>query len=1494
MKKILSFILCFLMVVCPISGTFTVLATETNLLENISVSDFGSNDETPPRADFGFEQYTDSTYGKAFKVHYAWYTSFYIKLPALDTNTKYNLSFKYDNAIGGQVGSIQKIDLLTEEEIALVNENGYPATGTGTRLGTSLALDKSEWTAFDASFTTKSESTNYYINVTTNYAFTLMLCDFSLVNGDIYSVTVSGGTADKARAKVGDTVTVTADTVEGKSFLGWIASSGNVNLADSTATTTTFTMPEGNVVIQAKFGFDGDLDSVPMPNLLADISTADFGSKDQTPTTTDFGFTAMTDGKYSTKYRIRDSYYTTFYVSLPELKPNTEYYIGFRYDNDIQVVTPGNIERIHILNEDQLANVDANGKVTDTSITPIGKNIPLDKGEWSLFSAYFTTGSEATNYYINIKTGYCYNLYLCDFVLKETVERPVVVDGGTASKETAKIGEEITITASPTAAQKFMGWSNLYGDAVLGDTSATTTTFLMPDSAVSLKAEYYENLWNNIDTSYLGTNDQSPNSGFGFAVYQDGNYGTAFNVKMAYYTTLFVKLPKLEANEEYNISFKYDNVISTTAGEILKVDLLTEEEIATADANGAVKSNVGTRLGTNLKLDKGRWSTLGYTFTTAENDTSYYLNIQTQYAYWLRLCDFKITKNFAKGMTVTNGSSDNPFALEGERVKLYADTVENKTFNYWKVLSGGITVENPYSETASFTMGNMAAEIEAVYLNDGEVKTIYTSLDGTDLANAISSVHSSAVTDNSDGTATAKIDLYTFNGAYAFNGWFNGDERISTATEYTFNTGEINLSDLTARVLVLNTIDGDPGFENYSTGDTVRVSPANSGVLPHNDKWGIWNRYNSASNGFEAGYENLDWGYIIEAFNGTTTDYYKNYTYSPETATYSVESTKNAYTVTPYSGNSMIGFAVKSRSAVRKLQNLQPNTEYQISFYVNNPSKTDFLDKIVVANTYDLDAGNVDKSDERVYAYFEDYDGYADYNKLRTWGRMTINFTTPADATDAYLHFAFSTTNSHVKESKVFIDNLICVPTVVSYAGNAIRKTSADTPQALRYKFSVKNELLIGFNGMQVSEIGILAMENDVLGGKELVLNGKYGAENKAPRKGIVNQNNIQSVEGDDLNSYFTAALYNIGKTNGEIDYEKYSSDYTVRPYFKLIGDDGEEIVLYSSAIDASVFAVVHEIYSGKNNADDRAAADEVLATSAAYNAFAEFEPKDEFFIMKEPVTDYAFSIAVVGDPQKTTYFHPEDLHYTYDWIVANAEKNNTQYVITLGDITEYHNDFEYELISGELEKIKNAGLPQMIVRGNHDTVASFDTYITKEKFGEDLTGSYDDTMKNVYQILKMGGQKYLIMTIDYYDQLTTDMVDWAAGIVAENPDCRVILNTHGYLNTTMGTTNNKMVKYFETNLIKKYENIDLVLCGHDIPYGDDGPVYRTVTGDNGNKIIEMMINPQTLEEQKREAFGLVSTLYFGNDGKTVTVEWYSSVRQAYYMDKFQFTFELS
>ncbi|MBQ2336528.1 MAG: InlB B-repeat-containing protein, partial [Victivallales bacterium] len=66
-----------------------------------------------------------------------------------------------------------------------------------------------------------------------------------------YAVTVVGGKADKKTAYEGEEITITANRpVSGQAFDAW---SGDVDLADATATPTTFTMPGRAVSVTATF-----------------------------------------------------------------------------------------------------------------------------------------------------------------------------------------------------------------------------------------------------------------------------------------------------------------------------------------------------------------------------------------------------------------------------------------------------------------------------------------------------------------------------------------------------------------------------------------------------------------------------------------------------------------------------------------------------------------------------------------------------------------------------------------------------------------------------------------------------------------------------------------------------------------------------------------------------------------------------------------------------------------------------------------------------------------------------------------------------------------------------------------------------------------------------------------------------------------------------------------------------------------------------------------
>ena len=70
----------------------------------------------------------------------------------------------------------------------------------------------------------------------------------------LYSVTVNGGIASEVSAETGTTITLTANEAEeGYVFDKWVANTENVTFTDKNSTTTTFTMPAGNVIVTATY-----------------------------------------------------------------------------------------------------------------------------------------------------------------------------------------------------------------------------------------------------------------------------------------------------------------------------------------------------------------------------------------------------------------------------------------------------------------------------------------------------------------------------------------------------------------------------------------------------------------------------------------------------------------------------------------------------------------------------------------------------------------------------------------------------------------------------------------------------------------------------------------------------------------------------------------------------------------------------------------------------------------------------------------------------------------------------------------------------------------------------------------------------------------------------------------------------------------------------------------------------------------------------------------
>ncbi|MGI6653008.1 MAG: Ig-like domain-containing protein [Christensenellales bacterium] len=78
---------------------------------------------------------------------------------------------------------------------------------------------------------------------------------YALWKNKTYTITVNGGTSiPPGSAAYGTLVTITATVPSGQQFQNWTVNSGGAILANASNATTTFTMPDSNVVITANFG----------------------------------------------------------------------------------------------------------------------------------------------------------------------------------------------------------------------------------------------------------------------------------------------------------------------------------------------------------------------------------------------------------------------------------------------------------------------------------------------------------------------------------------------------------------------------------------------------------------------------------------------------------------------------------------------------------------------------------------------------------------------------------------------------------------------------------------------------------------------------------------------------------------------------------------------------------------------------------------------------------------------------------------------------------------------------------------------------------------------------------------------------------------------------------------------------------------------------------------------------------------------------------------
>lgn len=271
---------------------------------------------------------------------------------------------------------------------------------------------------------------------------------------------------------------------------------------------------------------------------------------------------------------------------------------------------------------------------------------------------------------------------------------------------------------------------------------------------------------------------------------------------------------------------------------------------------------------------------------------------------------------------------------------------------------------------------------------------------------------------------------------------------------------------------------------------------------------------------------------------------------------------------------------------------------------------------------------------------------------------------------------------------------------------------------------------------------------------------------------------------------------------------------------------------------------------------------------------------------------DYAYTFVAVGDTQYITdSANPEKLALLYDWILNNKEAQNIQFVFGMGDITNHSRDDEWPVAMEQLNRL-NGVVPYSVVRGNHDTADTFNANLNNETYRSMFDGFYsEDGAQNAYVTFSVGETDFLNITLDYAP--SNAVLNWAAGVIQAHPNHKVIISTHAYLQYDGSLLDESNVansgQEIWDKLVSQYPNIFLVLSGH---------VYATeigrsqMTGVYGNTVTNIITDGQT-HDFKNGPMGFISLLHFSEDGKKLTVEYYSTVHDKFFGKNSQFTLDI-
>lgn len=271
------------------------------------------------------------------------------------------------------------------------------------------------------------------------------------------------------------------------------------------------------------------------------------------------------------------------------------------------------------------------------------------------------------------------------------------------------------------------------------------------------------------------------------------------------------------------------------------------------------------------------------------------------------------------------------------------------------------------------------------------------------------------------------------------------------------------------------------------------------------------------------------------------------------------------------------------------------------------------------------------------------------------------------------------------------------------------------------------------------------------------------------------------------------------------------------------------------------------------------------------------------------PREDYDFTFVVESDTQYYNedydgnpeqdvdglYQYQLDIH---EWVLANRERMNIQYMFHDGDIIDdEHLEPEWENADKAYKMLDEAGMPYGVLAGNHDVghlsgdYTSFSQYFGEARYNQNpwYGQSYKDN-RGHYDLISVGGIDFIMIYMGW--GVGDEEIQWMNDILAQYPERKAILNFHEYLLASGGL--GEEPQRIHDEVVAVNPNVCMVLSGHyhnaqtRVESFDDNH-----DGVDDRTVYQMLFDYQGL---KAGGMGYIRLMHFDLEGEKIIIRTYS------------------